>query len=370
MNIKGIVKIVIWILIGIYLLSAKSFAQEAYDFGQADIENALPEDAKSELEDIGISAERAAENINPENVFKIIWDYVLDEAAKPIGVLISVIGVIILSTLIQSMQGEESGVSSAFASVGVLACAGIICTSFGSVVASAKVAVEGLSSFLSVYVPVFAGIMAANGQTASAAAYNGIITVSTELFCQLFTLIFFPLASCIMGISVAGAFNPDLKINSIAEAVKKLLNWCLAFVMTVFVGILSVQSFVGAAADSVAIRAAKFTVSGAVPIVGGAVSEALMTVKGSIGVIKASTGSYGIVASAVVMLPSIISLFLFRLMFVISSALSDSFGTSRITVLLKSGESVMSIIIAMMISFWTLGIVSTALMLVIGGGAI
>ncbi len=370
MNVKGIIKIILCILIGIFLLSAEVSAQEGYDFGQGDIENALPEEAKSELDDIGISAEGGAENISAENVFEKIWDYVCDEAVKPISVLISVIGVIMLSTLIKSMQADENDVSSAFSSVGVLACAGIICTSFGTVVSNAKVAVEGLSSFLSVYIPVFAGITAANGQTATAAAYNGIITISAELFCQLFTLIIFPLANCIMGISVAGAFNPDLKINSIAEGVKKLVNWCLAFIMTVFAGILSVQSFVGAAADSAAMRAAKFTVSGAVPIVGGAVSDALMTVKGSIGVIKASVGSYGIIASAAVMLPSIISLFLFRIMFVISSALSDSFGTSRITVLLKSGESVMSIIIAMMISFWTLGVVSTALMLVIGGGTV
>ncbi|HBH94304.1 MAG TPA: hypothetical protein DDX91_01020 [Ruminococcaceae bacterium] len=370
MNIKGIVKTVLCIFIGIYFLSAKTYAEEAYNFGQSEMESALPDSARAELEDIGINAESGAEGLSAENVFKKIWDLVCDEAAKPISIFISVTGVIILSALIQSMQGDENDVTSAFASVGVVACAGIICTSFGYVMSAAKIAVEGLSSFLSVYVPVFAGIMAANGQTAAAAAYNGIITVSTELFCQLFSLFIFPLASCIMGISVAGAFNPDLRINSMAEGVKKLLNWCLTFVMTVFVGILSVQSFVGAAADSVAIRAAKFTVSGAVPIVGGAVSEALMTVKGSIGVIKASTGSYGIIASAAVMLPSVISLFLFRLVLVISSALSDTFGTSRITVLLKCGESIISIIIAVMISFWTLGVVSTALMLVIGGGGV
>lgn len=370
MNIKGIIKILLIVPMGLLLLSAKIAAQEDYDFGRESIEEALPDESAKELEDLGISPSGGAENLNPQNVFEKVWEYICDEAAKPLTMLISVIGVIILSTLIQSMQGEENDVSSAFTAVGVLACAGIICTSFGAVLSGAKAAVEGLSAFLSVYVPVFAGIMAANGQTATATAYNGIITVAVEVLCQLFTVIIFPLTSCIMGISVAGSFNPDLKINSMAEAVKKLINWCLAFVMTVFAGILSIQSFVGAAADSAAMRAAKFTVSGAVPIVGGAVSEALTTVKGSIGVIKASAGSFGIIASAAVMLPSIISLFLFRLVFVISAALSDSFGTSRITVLLKSGESVMSVIIAMMISFWTLGVVSTAFMLVIGGGSI
>lgn len=370
MNIKGFLKILLCVLIGLFVMSARINAQQDYDFGQGDMEEALPDDAAKELEALGVSPSSGTENINPGNVFEKIWEYVCDEAAKPLTMLISVIGVIILSALIHSMHGEENDVSSAFTSVGALACGGIICTSFGAAVSSARVAVEGLGAFLSVYVPVFAGIMAANGQTATATAYNGVITVAVEMLCQLFTLIILPLASCIMGISVAGSFNPELRINSIAEAVKRLVNWCLTLVMTVFAGILSIQSFVAAAADSAAMRAAKFTVSGAVPIVGGAVSEALMTVKGSVGVIKASAGSFGIIASAAVMLPSVISLFLFRSVFVFSAALSDSFGTSRITMLLKSGESVMSVIIAMMISLWTLGVVSTALMLVIGGGNI
>ncbi len=370
MNIKGLLKILLWILTAVFLLSVKISAQQDYDFGQNDIEEALPDEAAKALDGLEISPNSGTENLNAENVFEKLWKYVCDEAVKPLSMLVSVIGVIVLSSLIHSMQGEENDVSAAFTTVGALACGGIICTSFGTVVSGAKTAVEGLGAFLSVYVPVFAGIMAANGQTSTAAAYNGIITVAVEMLCQLFTLIILPLASSVMGVSVAGSFDPDLRINSIAEAVKKLVNWCLALVMTVFTGILSVQSFVGAAADSAAMRAAKFTVSGAVPIVGGAVSDALMTVKSSVGVIKASAGSFGIIASAAVMLPSIISLFLFRLVFVVSAALSDTFGTSRITTLLKSGESVMSIVIAMMISFWTLGIVSTALMLVIGGGNI
>lgn len=373
MLIKGIVKTVIGAVIAAVIFSGSVFAQsdtEEYDFGQGNMEEALPEAARDSLGEIGVTAENGGSELGVGEVFEKLWETVCDNAAKPIAALVSVMGVIMLCSVIRSMQTGDNQLTEAFNTVGVLACSGIICTSFAAVVSSSKTAIDGLGAFLSVYIPAFAGIMAANGQTASAAAYSSVITVAVQVFIQIFTLIIFPLASCIMGVSVAGSVNPDLRVNNIADMIKRIVNWCLGFIMTVFGGLLSVQGIVSAAADSVSMRAVKFTVSGTVPIVGGTVSDALLAVKGSIGVIKAATGSYGIIASAAVMLPAVITLFLFRISFMAAAAISDTFGASRITALLKSGESVISVIIAMLVCFWAVAVVSTAFMLVIGGGGV
>lgn len=367
MKIKDIFGIILLVAV-LIALSSKVYAEENYDFGGSEIYDALPDEAGKSLEELNVSVENGGMNLNSENVFEKIWNLICENISSPLTILVSVIAVIILCTVMESLGENGNKLSETFNTVGILACSGIICTGFGSVISVSKTAAQGLYSFLSVYIPAFGGIMAANGQTASASAYCGIITVAVELFSQILTLIVIPLTSCIMGISVAGAVNPDLKINSIANMAKKTVNWILAFVMTVFAGLLSVQSFVGAAADSASMKAVKFTVSGAVPIVGGAVSDALLAVKGSIGVIKASTGSFGIIASAAVILPALISLWLYRIILMLSSAISDCFGTSQLTPLLKSAESVVAILIAVIVCFWTVAVASTALMLVIGGG--
>ena len=369
MKIKDLFAVIL-LLAAVFCISSKVFAEEEYDFGGIEINDALPENADEKLDELGVSVENGGANLTSENIFEKIWDLICENISSPVKILVSVIVVIILCNIIESLSLGENGtkIPEAFNTVGILACSGIICTGFGSVISASKTAAQGLYSFLSVYIPAFGGIMAANGQTAAASAYCGIITVAVELFSQTFNLIVIPLTSCIMGISVAGSVNPDLKINSFANMTKKAVNWILAFVMTVFAGLLSVQGFVGAAADSASMRAVKFTVSGAVPIVGGAVSDALLAVKGSIGVIKASTGSFGIIASAVVILPALISLWLYRLILMLLSAVSDGFGTSQLTPLLKSAESVVAILMAVIVCFWTVAVASTALMLVIGGG--
>ena len=368
MKIKEYIKIILTFLAAVTLFAADINAEEVYDFGQNDIASALPPEAEQILAELDAAPDNGGANVTTESIFSVIWDWVKENAPRPLAMLASVIAVIILCSITESMHDSGNMLSGTFNTVGVLACSGIICTSFAAVMESSKTAIEALSSFLAVYIPTFAGIMAASGETATAAAYNAVITVATQLISQLFSVLIFPLSSCIMGISIAGAINPDLKINSIAEAAKKLVNWCLGLLMAVFGGLLSVQSFVAAAADSVSMRAIKFTVSGAVPIVGGAVSDALQTVKGSMTLLKSTTGSFGMIASFAVMLPVILSVALFRIALLISSAISDSFGTSRLTALLKSGESVLAIVIAVMVCFWLLAVVSTAFMLAISGG--
>ena len=368
MKIKGCIKIILAISAAVTLFSVNINAEEIYDFGQNDISDALPSEANEILDELNATPSNGGAEITAENIFTLIWDRVKDNAPKPLAMLASVIAAVILCSVTESLHDSGNMLSGTFSTVGVLACSGIICTSFAAVMESSKTAIEALAAFLAVYIPSFAGIMAASGETATAAAYNATITVAVQLIYQLFYVLIFPLSSCIMGISIAGAINPDLKINSIAEAAKKLVNWTLGLLMAVFTGLLSVQGFVTAAADSVSIRAIKFTVSGAVPIIGGAVSDALQTVKGSMALLKSTTGSFGIIASVTVMLPVVLSAALFRIALLISSAISDTFGTSRLTVLLKSGESVLAIVIAVMVCFWILAIVSTAIMLAISGG--
>lgn len=358
--LKAVIPIVVFLL-----FQNKIYAEDIYSFGQDEIVGALPEEAAEEMERLEIEPNGEISDLSAENIFSSIWSVIAESIPKPLTMLVSIAAVIILCAVISAVQ-EGNELSGTFNTVGVLACSGIICTSFATLAESAKIAIDGFAAFLSVYIPAFAGIMAANGQTATGAAYSAVITVAVQVLSQIFSLIIFPLTSCIMGVSIAGAVNPELKINSIAEMAKKLVNWGLTLIMTVFTGLLSVQSFVGAAADTVSMKAVKFTVSGAVPIVGGAVSDALSTVKGSLGLIKATTGSYGIIASAVIIIPILISAVLLRTAFMAAASLSETLGTSRLTVLLKSGESVIAVIIAMIVCFWLTAVVSTAIMLVIG----
>lgn len=242
MKLKGFLKI-FFIIVTLFLLQGNVYAEDTYYFGQEELIESLPKEAEDKLNRLEIAPDDSISEISAENIFSEIFNVISESIPKPLTMLVSTAAVIVLCAIISAMkEGDE--LSETFNTVGVLACSGIICTSFASVIQSAKAAIDGFAAFLSVYIPTFAGIMAAGGQSGSAAAYSAVITAAVQVMSQIFSLIIFPLTSCMMGVSVAGAVNPELKISSIAELAKRLVNWGLTFIMTVFTGLLSVQSFV------------------------------------------------------------------------------------------------------------------------------
>lgn len=360
--------LIIMIILAAFLFPVKCYAEE--DYGQDEIVDALPDTVQDYLDEKDITPDNSgALSLTPKDVIEEIWGLICNEAVKPLKMLCMLLGVILLCAIVESMGGSFGNTSDTFRIVGVLACAGMMCTYISESVSYALETINGAGTFMLAFVPAFAGMVALNGQTSTATVFGSILIVATQVFSQLSVTFLMPLSSSVLGISVAGAVNPDLKINNLAASVKKVVVWGIGLLMTVFVGLLGIQGFITTSADSVAMKAAKFAVSNSVPIVGGAVSDALSTVKGSITLVKSSMGTFGIIAGASLILPALISVVCYKLALTIAAAISEMFSVPSLTSLLRSGESVISIIIAMLFCFMIMIIVSTALVLLVGSGA-
>jgi stage III sporulation protein AE len=339
-------------------------------FGQAEIIEALPEQAQD------IMAQIEPMELTFSAVVGEIWQMFLAEVSKPLMMLVSLVGVVLLCAIAETLRdssGGKSGTSSsanrAFEVAGVLAGAGIMSAAIAEAVIRTSSALTAAGAFMLVFIPILAGIMAVMGQLVSANLFNGAVVMAAQVFSQVMVMALMPLSVSILGVSIAGAVSPDLKTERLANTVKTVVIWVLGFLTTIFVGLLTVQSLVSGNADSVAMKAFKFTVSGGVPIIGGALGDALGVVNGSMGVLKSTTGAFGMIAIVVVCLPSLLSVIAFRIALSVSGAVSGLFGASRLESLIKSGESVLSIILAMLVCFMLIMLVSVALMIRIGTGA-
>jgi stage III sporulation protein AE len=258
-----------------------------------------------------------------------------------------------------------------FGTVGAIAGAGMMCTYISEITARTSVTLTAGGTFLLTFIPIFAGIMALTGQITTAGTFNAVIIVASQIFSHIMLLVLTPLTSCILGVSVAGVVNPDLRVERIADIIKKTVIWVLGFMLALFTGLLTLQTFVTSAADTAGAKTARFVISSSVPLIGGAVSDALATVKGSIGLIKATTGTFGIAAGILVILPPLLSAFCYKTALGIGAGICEIFNVKELASLLKCGESVVSIILAMLFAFIVLTVISIGLMLFLtqGGAA-
>lgn len=345
-------------------------AAENYDYGRAALEDAVPPEAAEILEEQGVTPDNSgAGSLSFQGVLEYLWSIIYEQLTGPLRLLVSLCGIILLCGLSAGVSDNSADkLSGLFTTVGVLAGAGMTVAAVSEILTSSLELLKTASIFITAFIPIFAGILSVMGRTASASAINAITLAATQLFSQLAVNFLAPLCGAIMGLSITGAIHPQLNISRLGELIKKIVIWVLSLLMTVFMSILSVQTFVTSSADSVLIRTAKFAVSSGVPIIGGTISDAVGTVHSSLAVIKSSVGTYGIIAAAVIILPTLINVVCYRLSVSAAEAVSDVFGVKELSALLKSCGAVMSIIIAVIVCFLLLNTIAVVIMLAIGNG--
>ena len=109
-----------------------------------------------------------------------------------------------------------------------------------------------------------------------------LITLINRL---LLPLVYTYIAACV---AYAAVGNEGLK--RIAGTLKWVVTSILTVVLLVFVGYLTVSGVIAGSTDAVTVKAAKFTMSSLVPVVGGILSDAAETVLAGAGILKNAVG--------------------------------------------------------------------------------
>ena len=138
--------------------------------------------------------------------------------------------------------------------------------------------------------------------------------------------------------------------------------------LTIFVAFLTVQTLVSSSGDSVSLRTAKFLIGSFVPVVGSALADAFIAAQGCIRLVRTTVGAFGAVAVIFVFLPVLLRALAWFLAVQLAGALAQLFGLEGTAGLLRSVGSVLGILMALILSFGLLVIISTTLVLLTGQG--
>ena len=330
----------------------------------------MPSEVQEFIEEKNLTVENtdAMTEITPKEVLLYIWEQFKAQLAKPLKVLASLFAVILIAAVIEGTEDSISNksMSKIFGVVCVLISVGLISNSVSESIQTAADALNSGGTFMIGYVPVFAGITASSGSVTSAVAYNMLVLFVAQTAVQLSGNIIVPALSVCMAVGIVEAINPDFKLSGITEAVKKAVTFAMGFIMTIFIGLLSLQSIVGASADTLGVKAAKYVVSNWIPVVGGAIADTYTTVKHSLGLLRGGAGFIGVAAIFIIILPPILEITAMRLVFTVADVVSELFGVSQIKILVKNTNWILSTIFSILICFSVMLIISTAILMLVG----
>ena len=299
-----------------------------------------------------------------------VWDKAkalfLSSVGAPLRMLEMLLAVILLSALAQSLrQGEGTG--AVYECVCTLCAVTMLADPLIAAFSRAAAALSRTSDFMLGFAGVYGGILAVSGSLTGAAAWQGSMAAACGVGLEISTKLLFPLLSLCLAMSMTDAVNPAVSLAGIITAVQKLTAWVLGLMMAGFLGLLSVQTVVTGAADKAGTKAAKFVISGAVPIVGGAVSDAYAAVIGSMGVLRSSVGVTGIILVTAILAPVILELALYRAAMLLAGAAAELFDVPMLSRLFKNAGAVLSAGFSAAVCFGVVFIFGAAVML--SGGA-
>ena len=179
---------------------------------------------------------------------------------------------------------------------GAFAITALFAASMKSMIGLATGVLDEMEAYAKLLLPVMCGAASAAGALSGA----GSLYMGSSLFFSLLTslirALLLPLVYAYLGLATVECGLPDERLGS----VRTLLGWCISAllkgVMYVFTAYLSLTGLLSGSSDEAAVNAAKSTLSAALPVVGGIAADASEAVLQSAKLLRATAGTFGILA--------------------------------------------------------------------------
>lgn len=268
---------------------------------------------------------------------------------KGIRSTVLLLAVVLLCALGQNTE-EAMGKSGGLQVVpiaGTLAITAISVTDVRSLIGMGTVALDNMTTFSQILLPTMAVATAASGSPGAGAARQIATMLFSTVLMNLITKLLIPLVYGYIAACVAHAAVGNEGLKRVAGVLKWVTTSVLAALLLAFTGYLTVSGVIAGTADVVAVKAAKFTVSSMVPVVGGILSDAAETVLAGAGILKNSVGVFGMLVILSMCVVPFLQLGIHYLTYKLAAALSATVAESRISGLIDGIGGAFGLILGM-----------------------
>lgn len=337
-------QVLIFVLLGILLalpVRAMEFEAPAPPESAAEL---LPKEADSFGAGLWNVVSAAAELVSPS----------LTEAAS---CCLRVFGAVLLTAMVGQFAPGISRRTLELA--GVAAVAVLLLEPSASLIELGLETVQQLQDYGKLLLGVMASALAARGGvTSSTALYVGTAFFDTLLGTAV-TTVFLPMLWMYLALSIAHGAVGEVMLNRIRKFLRWLMEWALKLTLYVFTGYMAITGVVSGTADAAAGKAAKIAISGAVPVVGGILSDAADAVLLGAATLGSGAGIWGILTVLAIFCMPAIRIGCQYLLLKLTAAAAESMGGLRCAAVAGDFAGMLGLLMALVSTQTVLLLIST-----------
>ena len=320
-------------------------------------------DIGSDLESLGIEPDNPSGvgSLSPNRILGYVAGIFGEAVGRPLGIILITVVLASICQLSTTLSYKAGLYGELFVMICFIAVSPCAVEAFNSAVG----AMLSCQAFMVSYIPAFAAVAAASGNIAAAVSYNAVVMYFCEAAAAVATAVLRPVLGCMLVMSVTQALNPDLM--NLTSTIRNALTTVIGFIMTLFLGIIGLQSLAGRGAEGLAVKAGKYAVSSFVPVIGYSLSESYKAVSLSLSAIRTAVGTFGIAVLCLFMLSPIITALVYKTAFLICAWLCRLTGADRIGTMMSGLADVFSFEATVLTVFMLMLTVSTGMLVILGG---
>ena len=333
--------------------------------GVSDMYGALPDGVKDSLpdrleNDISENGESAVASLGAEYIASLAASALKAAFAYSVKPLAAVIGVLLLSALLNSAGAAAAGGEA----VALSSAVSVTVTLFGAITPLFKLTsdtLSGIGLIMKGILPVMTGIYAMSGNITTASVNSTWLMLLLTFLETLTESLLMPLLCTCTGfiaVTTLSRFTGAPDMSGVSGELKKALTFLLAAAGTVFTTVMAHQTALAKSADSVALRSLKFASGNMIPVIGGALGEAADGYLAGVSLIRSASGTLAAAAVISYVLPALLKIAVLRAGLSAVAAGAEIMGRGKEAAVVREAGEVLGIAVALICTASVLSVIA------------
>lgn len=298
--------------------------------------------------------------IDNNELLKNIFPLLGEEIKEAIKVMVSIIVIVLINSVFKSIADNlnNKSVSQITYYVQYILIATVIMNNFSNIITLLKDTITNMTGFLQSLFPLLMTLMLASGSVVSVNMIQPIILFIINLISNIFQTIIIPAVLIGTALAIVSKISDRIQIDKLSKFIKSSSVWVIGILLTIFVGVLSIEGTLGSSVDGITAKTAKAAVSSFIPVVGKVLGDAVDTVIGCSSILKNAIGIVGVIVVIAICILPIIKLAVITIIYHLTAAICEPIADSRVISLISQMADTFKILLAILCA--------TSVMMIIG----
>lgn len=321
--------------------------QEFIEQSQKYTEKSMPEIDLNNLLTTAISG-----GIDNVKLLKLLLGILGKEVLNSAAILSSIIVIIVIHSILKNISDGlgNTGVSQVAYYVQYIMIVTLVMTSFSQIIIMVKESIQNLVSFINLLIPILITLMVTTGNMVSATTIEPIILLMITVIGNFIVNIVIPIVLISTALGIVSQISDKVQIDKLAKFFKSSTVWVLGVILTLFVGVASLEGSLSSSIDGVTAKTTKAAVSNFIPVVGKILGDAVDTVMGCSVILKNALGMVGVIIIIGICIIPITKLVTLMTMYYLGSALCQPIADGKIIKLLGHMGDTFKLLLAILSS--------------------